>query len=72
MKNKDIQKIVAKTTVIELKPKHKYLFVLDETTGLDDDGILSLMQELKRQGITGIGIYLRGRGGMEVYERKNK
>lgn len=68
----NIQKIVAKTRVIELKPDCKYLFMFDVRSGATRDDVAYLMSELHKLKMGGIALYLKDKGGVEVYEKKAK
>ena len=68
MKKKDIQPLVAKTRVVELKKEFDYLFIFDQTSGIEKEEISGLFDLLKEVGINGIGLYLKTQKGLEVYE----
>lgn len=67
-----VQKVLAKTNVIELSSKYKYLIMFDERTGLEKGDIMKFMQELKVQGFSGIGLYMKNRGGVQLYKVENE
>jgi uncharacterized protein (DUF779 family) len=69
-KKVNAQKLLAKTRVVELKPKHKYLIMFDTKSGCTRDEVASLMFELADQKVGGIGLYLKDLGGVEIYEKQ--
>ena len=70
-KKPNIQRVLAKTNVIELSNEYKYLIVFDEKTGLSEVDIMDFMIVLKEEGFTGIGLYVKNRGGVQIYKRKD-
>lgn len=65
-----VQKLLAKTRVVELRKDRKYLFLFDQTSGVSRDDIAYLMSELHKQKYGGIALYMKNRGGVEVYEKE--
>ena len=72
MKKSKVQEIVAKTRVFELKRKYDYLFVFDETSGIEKKEVAEMFVALKKMGIKGIGMYLKTKKGLDVYEADKK
>ena len=69
-KTNNVQKLLAKTRVVELRKDRKYLFLFDQTSGVSRDDIAYLMSELHKQKYGGIALYMKNRGGVEVYEKQ--
>lgn len=69
-KKPNIRRILAKTNVVELSDTYDYLFMFDKRTGLEEGDIMAFMKALKEQGISGIGLYMKDRGGVQLYKKE--